>query len=223
MSSLKIRFCGVYFSFSNHKYKNVQAAVLAVFGGVVLAAALPVLGLPETRGKPLLQTVCQVCDEMWGKTIGDICCHGPVGGWGGRLAGSQDQLLLQEGEDGVDLEVALHWDLMEKRQCLNKIMENSLGGDNYKARGCSSLKSDGKDNAVPYLDKFLLAMSPSCPSQEGHIQVGLALICLRLRLSELDRSGTKYLLSNNFSSRQFPCHSLRHVWYRKSFYLKFQP
>ena len=64
MSSLKIRFCGVYFSFSNHKYTNVQAAVLAVFGAVVLAAALPVLGLPETRGKPLLQTVCQVCDEM---------------------------------------------------------------------------------------------------------------------------------------------------------------
>ena len=45
-------------------YKIVQAAVLAVFGGVVLAAALPVLGFPETRGKPLLQTVCQVCDEM---------------------------------------------------------------------------------------------------------------------------------------------------------------
>ena len=102
-------------------------------------------------------------------------------------------------------------------------MENSCAGDNYKAGGCSSLKSDGKENALPYLDKFLLAMSPSCPSQEGHIQVGLALICLRLRLSELDRSGTKYLLSYNFSSRQFPCHSLRHVWYRKSFYLKFQP
>ena len=117
----------------------------------------------------------------------------------------------------------LRCDGKENWQCLNKFMENSCGGDNYKARGCSSLKSDGKDNAVPYLDKFLLAMSPSCPSQEGHIQVGLALICLRLRLSELDRSGTKYLLSYNFSSRQFPCHSLRHVWYRKSFYLKFQP
>ena len=37
---------------------------MAVFGGVVLAAALPVLGLPETRGKPLLQTVSQVGDEI---------------------------------------------------------------------------------------------------------------------------------------------------------------
>ena len=44
----------------------VQVAVLSVFGGVVLAAALPVLGLPETRGKPLLQTVNQVGEE--------ICC-----------------------------------------------------------------------------------------------------------------------------------------------------
>ena len=41
--------------------------VLSVFGGVVLAAALPVLGLPETRGKPLLQTVNQVGEE--------ICCE----------------------------------------------------------------------------------------------------------------------------------------------------
>ena len=45
----------------------VQVAVLSVFGGVVLAAALPVLGLPETRGKPLLQTVNQVGEE--------ICCE----------------------------------------------------------------------------------------------------------------------------------------------------
>ena len=33
---------------------------MAVFGGLVLSAALPVLGLPETRGKPLVQTVDQV-------------------------------------------------------------------------------------------------------------------------------------------------------------------
>ena len=39
-------------------------AVLAVFGGVVLTAALPVLGLPETRGKALPQTVNQVVGEM---------------------------------------------------------------------------------------------------------------------------------------------------------------
>ena len=39
-------------------------AVLAVFGGVVLTAALPVLGLPETKGKPLPQTVNQVGGEM---------------------------------------------------------------------------------------------------------------------------------------------------------------
>ena len=39
-------------------------AVLSVFGEVVLAAALPVLGLPETRGKPLLQTVDQVGEEF---------------------------------------------------------------------------------------------------------------------------------------------------------------
>merc|ERR1719234_144387 len=44
-----------------------QVAVLAVFGGVVLTAALPVLGLPETRGKALPQTVNQleVDQEDW--------------------------------------------------------------------------------------------------------------------------------------------------------------
>jgi len=53
-----------------------QVAVLSVFGGVVLAAALPVLRLPETRGKPLLQTVNQLEVEEQDSLGGSLakCC-----------------------------------------------------------------------------------------------------------------------------------------------------
>ena len=55
----------VFLDHSLEQDKIIQVAVLAVFGGVVLTAALPVLGLPETRGKALPQTVNQVSGEIF--------------------------------------------------------------------------------------------------------------------------------------------------------------
>ena len=45
---------------------------MAVFGGLVLSAALPVLGLPETRGKPLVQTVVQVNISRVFDDVGEV-------------------------------------------------------------------------------------------------------------------------------------------------------
>ena len=76
----------VFLDHSLEQDKIIQVAVLAVFGGVVLTAALPVLGLPETRGKALPQTVNQVGGEMsffYEECLATkvlIWCFGAVGG-----------------------------------------------------------------------------------------------------------------------------------------------